>query len=56
MALTNFGGSAAFPHPNRIMTLDTFVSVCVLKKPVQWGNGKVQLILLSSFEKGFCTQ
>lgn len=53
MALTNFGGSAAFPHPNRIMTPDTFVSVCVLKKPVQWGNGKVQLILLSSFEKGF---
>lgn len=53
MAQTDFGGNAAFPHPCRIMTSDTFISVCVLKKPMQWGRGKVQIVLLSSFEKGF---
>ena len=53
MAQTIFGGCTAFPHPDRIMTSDTFVSVCILKKPIQWGSGKVQIVLLSSFEKGF---
>lgn len=43
----------AFPHPDRILTDYSFVSVSVLKKPISWANGKVQVVLLSSFEKKF---
>ncbi|MFR7592055.1 MAG: BglG family transcription antiterminator [Longibaculum sp.] len=51
---THFGnGRAAFPHPYRIMTDYSFISVTVLKKPIVWGEGKVQVVLLSSFEKKF---
>ena len=53
LAQTNFGGRTAFPHPDKVMTEDTFVSVTVLKKPIDWGSGYVQIILLSSFSKGF---
>ena len=35
------------------MTDYSFVSVSVLKKPISWANGKVQVVLLSSFEKKF---
>lgn len=51
---THFGnGCAAFPHPYKIMTNYSFISVTVLKRPIIWGEGKVQVVLLSSFEKKF---
>lgn len=43
----------AFPHPYRILTDYSFISVFVLKKPIVWSRGKVQVVLLSSFEKKF---
>lgn len=43
----------AFPHPDRILTDYSFFSVTVLKKPIVWGKGRVQVVLLSSFEKKF---
>lgn len=57
MASTNLGeGRVAFPHPCKIMTEETFISVAVLKRPIPWGEGRVQLVLLSSFEKKFIKQ
>lgn len=43
----------AFPHPYRILSDYSFISVSVLKKPIFWSGGKVQVVLLSSFEKKF---
>ncbi len=53
LANTNFGSEVAFPHPSKVVTSVTFISVALLKHPIDWGSGKVKLVLLSSFEKGF---
>lgn len=54
MANTSFGNQVAFPHPQELLTEDTFVCVAISKKPLDWGgivNAKVQLILLASIER-----
>lgn len=49
-ATTEFGNLLAIPHPYRAMSNDTFVCVCILKKPITWDKKKVQLIYMTSME------
>lgn len=50
-APTEFGNLIAIPHPYKAMSEDTFVCVCILKKPITWNEKKVQLIYMTSMEK-----
>jgi len=47
---TEFGNSVAMPHPNITLTNETFVCVCILKRPIQWDEQMVQIIFLISIE------
>lgn len=49
-ATTEFGNLIAIPHPYRAMSKDTFVCVCILKRPIVWDKKKVQLIYMTSME------
>lgn len=49
-ATTEFGNLIAIPHPWKAMSEDTFVCVCILKKPIIWNEKKVQLIYMTSME------
>lgn len=49
-ANTSFGNKVAFPHPKELLTDTTFLTIAVLKKPIDWGKAKVQLIILASIE------
>ncbi|CAM3622051.1 transcription antiterminator [Erysipelothrix urinaevulpis] len=49
---TDLMDGVAFPHPNTPLTDDTFVSVCILETPVQWGKHKVDVVFMASIEKG----
>ena len=52
LAQTCMGNRVAMPHPCRVMTEDTFVTVCVLDKPVKWNeNQLVQAVFLVSVSK-----
>lgn len=51
LATTEFNNLVAIPHPFKPLTNDTFVSVCILPKPIKWSNKLVQLIFLMSMEK-----
>lgn len=53
LASTDYGNNVAFPHPIKHVTNFSFISVAILKKPIVWKKNKVQMIILSSFEKGF---
>lgn len=48
-----FSNTIAFPHPISPISVSTFVSILLLKKPIQWDedNNKVDLIILVSIEK-----
>lgn len=47
-----FSNTIAFPHPISPLSVSTFVSILLLKKPIQWDdNNKVDLIILVSIEK-----
>ena len=49
---TYFGNHIAIPHPLTPISEETFVSVAILDKPIQWdSNHTVQLIMLVSAEK-----
>lgn len=49
LAQTAFGNMIAMPHPYKVMTRETFVCVCILKKPIQWNeNEMVRVIFLVS--------
>ena len=50
VATTSFGNLVAIPHPDQLMSKETFVAVSVLKKPILWDGKKVQLIFLVSIE------
>ncbi|MDF2821910.1 MAG: hypothetical protein K0R15_2358 [Clostridiales bacterium] len=51
LAQTSFGNMVAMPHPYKVMTKETFVSVCILKKPIQWSeNQMVRAVFLVSIE------
>lgn len=49
-AFTDLSTNVAFPHPNKAITSETFVSVAILKKPVFWGKNKIQVIFMASIE------
>ena len=49
-AVTEFGNMVAIPHPNKAMTKETFVCICILNKPILWEKKKVQLIYLMAME------
>lgn len=49
LAQTAFGNMVAMPHPYKVMTKETFVCVCILKKPIQWDeNEMVRIVFLVS--------
>lgn len=46
------GNRVAMPHPCQVLTEDTFVSVAVLKAPIQWDEQhEVQAIFLVSVSR-----
>lgn len=52
MAHTCMGNRVAMPHPCRVMTEDTFISVSILRRPIQWDeNNQVQAVFLVSVSK-----
>jgi len=52
LALTYMGNMAAMPHPCQVMTEDTFVTVGILDRPIEWNeNQLVQVVLLVSVSK-----
>lgn len=53
MSPTCYGNLVAIPHPMRPLTKDTFWSVLTLKKPIAWGDEKVQYICLLSVQKEY---
>ncbi|WP_213818669.1 BglG family transcription antiterminator [Garciella nitratireducens] len=48
---TSFGNMVAIPHPIEPQTKETFWCVVTLKKPIQWGNKSVQLVVLLNISK-----
>lgn len=52
LARTCMGNHVAMPHPCTVMTDDTFVSVSILKHPIQWDESQsVQAVFLVSVSK-----
>lgn len=52
LARTCMGNQVSMPHPCRVMTEDTFVSVSILKHPVQWdANETVRAVFLVSVSR-----
>lgn len=51
LAQTSFGNLVAMPHPVTPVTDDTFVTVAVLDRPVEWNGQDVQVIFLVSISK-----
>lgn len=52
LARTCMGNQVAMPHPYRVMTEDTFVSVGILEKPVKWDESQwVQAVFLVSVSR-----
>jgi len=49
---TSFIYSFAIPHPNIAMSRESKISVALLKKPIQWGEFQVKLVLLLSIQEG----
>ena len=44
----------AMPHPYRVLGDDTFISIGILEKPIEWDVGeKVKIVLLCSFAGDF---
>lgn len=43
--------NVALPHPNKTCTESTFISVTMLKKPIEWNKQKVWIIFLISMSK-----
>ena len=48
LAETDIGNLVAIPHPIEVVTIDTFVYVAVLDKPILWQKHNVQVIFLIS--------
>lgn len=48
---TDFIEAAAVPHPNQLITDETFISVATLEKPIFWHQNKVKVIFLVSISK-----
>ncbi|MGS0904013.1 BglG family transcription antiterminator [Bacillus altitudinis] len=50
---TSFGHLVAIPHPIKPATDDTFCAICTLRKPVLWGEERVQVVCLLSIQKTY---
>lgn len=48
---TSFGNLVAIPHPISPLTETTFLAICTLQKPIDWGGKRAQFICLLSVEK-----
>jgi len=49
---TAFGNMIALPHPEGLISDETFVCTAILNHPIIWGNNKIQIILLVSIQQG----
>lgn len=49
---TAFGNYIAIPHPDGLVSDETFVCTGILEKPILWGNNMVQIIFLISIKLG----
>ena len=57
LANTCFAKGIAMPHPFQIMTKDTFVSIGILDRAIQWNDeDRVRIILLCSFSATFAKE
>jgi lichenan operon transcriptional antiterminator len=52
MQSTGFG-CVALPHTHGAICEENLVSCTVLPEPVEWGNGKVQIVILTSYNHDF---
>lgn len=50
LAVTEFGNMVAIPHPYKAICKETFVAICILKKPIKWNMKKVQFVFLMCIE------
>lgn len=48
---TCFGNLVAIPHPIMPQTVETFWTICTLKKPIDWDGKRVQFVCLLSVRK-----
>lgn len=48
---TSFIYSFAIPHPIKAMSKESKISVAILKKPIQWGEFQVKLVLLLAIQE-----
>ncbi|MFS0774761.1 BglG family transcription antiterminator [Neobacillus sp. 3P2-tot-E-2] len=48
---TSFGNLVAIPHPISPLSDTTFLAMCTLQKPIDWGGNRAQFICLLSVEK-----
>lgn len=49
---TYYGNFVAIPHPEQMISNDTFIALAILKKPIVWqDNHNVRMILLVCIEK-----
>lgn len=48
MGQTDFGNLVALPHPDKVLSNQSFVTVAVLEKPILWKNNMVQVVFLLS--------
>ncbi|WP_213818740.1 BglG family transcription antiterminator [Garciella nitratireducens] len=51
IAPTSFGNLVAVPHPITAKAKKTFLAVCTLEQPIDWGEKPVQLIFLLCVKK-----
>ena len=48
---TAVGNLVAIPHPMQLLSAETFLMFCTLEKAVDWGDKKVQVIILFSVKR-----
>lgn len=48
MGQTDFGNMVAIPHPYKVISEESFVSVAILDKPIIWNKNEVQVVFLLS--------
>ncbi|MBQ1341738.1 MAG: transcription antiterminator [Erysipelotrichaceae bacterium] len=54
LANTCFAKMVAMPHPYRVLGDETFISIGILEKPIEWDVGEmVRIVLLCSFAGNF---
>src|SRR5699024_1550786 len=51
VATTAYGNLVAVPHPISPQSDETFLSVCTLVKPINWGSQPVQFICVLSVKR-----